>query len=203
MTERVKVFFVEPTDRVKISLRRFSWSTKHECESSNLSYCNAVVPIGEAQAIYSSDGYLKEQPMVSHEDPRWPKRCSACARPFDEKDPWQVWQDHVYIDIQTGRCWPLRELPPGACYDAHWYPWKGPDGRSLTVILPDGTPWCIDGRANNCTMPKDDVHKCWVRHGKPEDGTLHIDKAGNTCAAGAGSIATPKYHGFLHNGYLT
>lgn len=61
----------------------------------------------------------------------------------------------------------------------------------------------IDGRASNCTMPDDNVHKCWVRHGRPEDGTLHVDKNGNTCAAGAGSIATPNFHGFLHNGDLS
>ena len=34
------------------------------------------------------------------------------------------------------------------------------------------------------------------------DGTLHVDKNGVTCAAGAGSIALPNLHGFLHNGHL-
>lgn len=98
-------------------------------------------------------------------------------------------------------------LPPGACYDEegwHDVPSQcGPDGRSLVVVLPTGMHWQIDSRATNCTMPKDEVHKCWVRHGKPEDGTLHVDKNGYTCAAGAGSIAVPGYHGFLHNGHLT
>ena len=51
-------------------------------------------------------------------------------------------------------------------------------------------------------MKTDNVHKCWVRHGRPEDGTLHVDKNGKTCAAGAGSILTSKWHGFLHNGHL-
>lgn len=44
-------------------------------------------------------------------------------------------------------------------------------------------------------------HKCWVRHGEPPD--LHVDKAGVTCNAGAGSILSGDYHGFLHNGFLT
>lgn len=57
--------------------------------------------------------------------------------------------------------------------------------------------------ASNCTMPDDKNHKCWVRHGRPEDGTLHVDKNGHTCAAGAGSIVAGNYHGFLHNGHLT
>ena len=52
-------------------------------------------------------------------------------------------------------------------------------------------------------MPGDDVHRCWVRHGRPEDGTLHVDKNGQTCAAGAGSIQTHNWHGFLHNGVLS
>jgi len=78
----------------------------------------------------------------------------------------------------------------------------GPDGRTLIVRCPDGHDWIIDSRASNCTKKDDNAHWCWVRHGKPEDGTLHVDKNGNTCAAGAGSIDTGKWHGFLHNGEL-
>lgn len=77
----------------------------------------------------------------------------------------------------------------------------GDDGRSLVVRCPDGHDWMIDSRASNCTLPKNDTHHCWVRHGKPEDGTLHVDKNGATCAAGAGSIG--KWHGFLHGGRFT
>lgn len=97
------------------------------------------------------------------------------------------------------------KLPPGACYDSpHYHDWRtGPDGRSLSVVLPNGDHWFIDNRASNCTKPEDKIHRCWIRHGRPEDGTLHVDKAGDTCTAGAGSIAVDGYHGFLHNGYLT
>lgn len=98
-------------------------------------------------------------------------------------------------------------LPAGACYDATWLhhlkPHCGPDGRSLHVVLPDGHHWNIDGRASNCSLLADTTHKCWVRHGSPESGDLHVDKDGITCAAGAGSIATDRYHGFLHRGHLT
>lgn len=91
-------------------------------------------------------------------------------------------------------------LPVGAVWAVKYGP-KGPDGRSLYCMTPKGQ-WCIDGRANNCTMPDDNVHRCWVRSGKPEDGTLHIGKDGNTCEAGAGSIKIGDYHGFLHHGIL-
>lgn len=76
------------------------------------------------------------------------------------------------------------------------------DGRVLICRLPDRHDWVIDSRANNCTLPLDDKHWCWVRQGRPEDGSLHITKQGRTCSAGAGSIATPGYHGFLRHGRL-
>lgn len=47
-------------------------------------------------------------------------------------------------------------------------------------------------------------HRCWVRHGDAKNGVVHVDKAGVTCNAGAGSIISPDgWHGFLHNGHLT
>jgi hypothetical protein len=73
-----------------------------------------------------------------------------------------------------------------------------PCARHLTAVTPDGHWWDIDGRANNCTMKSDKRHRCWVRHGEPPHIT--VDKAGLTCAAGAGSIQTPSWHGFLSNG---
>lgn len=98
------------------------------------------------------------------------------------------------------------DLPPGAIYlndGEHWR--KGPDGLSITVVCPDGWHWSPDSRASNCTRKDDEIHRCWVRHGDPKLGNLHVDKVGNTCAAGAGSILTgrtPCWHGFLHNGHL-
>lgn len=80
----------------------------------------------------------------------------------------------------------------------HYAP--GPDGRTLFVQTPGGV-WNIDSRGSNCTLPDDDEHRCWVRHGVPPEIT--VDKVGKTCAAGAGSILIGDYHGFLQNGYLT
>lgn len=84
--------------------------------------------------------------------------------------------------------------------------WSNCDGRHLCCLVPDGHRyhiWNIDGRARNCTMKDDRLHRCWVRHGDPSiPGQLHVDKAGLTCAAGAGSILTSTWHGFLHHGEL-
>lgn len=76
----------------------------------------------------------------------------------------------------------------------------GPDGRTLFVQTPGGT-WDIDGRANNCGLPSDNIHFCWVRHGTPP--MITVNKQGRTCKAGGGSIALGKYHGHLTKGQLT
>lgn len=98
------------------------------------------------------------------------------------------------------------QLPIGACWECQPFvygdtAWAGADGKAICCVLPGGHHWHIDSRASNCTMPNDNVHRCWVRHstiGEP----IHVDKAGVTCAAGAGSIAVPGWHGFLHHGIL-
>jgi hypothetical protein len=91
--------------------------------------------------------------------------------------------------------------------------------------------WLIDGQASNCTMPCKNCdrpysdhwarsqgerqfecpryegvdqgdHRCWVRHGDPRTGKITVDKSGNTCGAGAGSIMIGGWHGHLVHGQL-
>ena len=92
---------------------------------------------------------------------------------------------------------------PGAMWfeETAWDGWTGPDGKALYVVCPNKHVWCIDSRASNCTKSADDEHRCWIRHGTPPNVT--VDKAGLTCAAGAGSIQCGDYHGFLRNGAFT
>lgn len=112
----------------------------------------------------------------------------------------------IYRRADTGELVTLGTAPVGAMWDATWFndaaAYTGADGISLVVRTPGGT-WMVDSRASNCTMPNDDIHKCWVRHGDPRTGDVHVDKNGVTCQAGGGSILTGSYHGFLHGGYLT
>lgn len=120
------------------------------------------------------------------------------ARPYGKLDRLHNWLSNV--DDQ-GR--PFPEPPDGEGKRCRLIErLNKQDGRVLICRLPDRTDWVIDSRANNCTLPLDDKHWCWVRTGRPEDGTLHISKGGRTCSAGAGSIATPGYHGFLRHGRL-
>lgn len=106
----------------------------------------------------------------------------------------------------------LAEAPAGAMWDAPWmhdhgtltggFLLGGPnvDGRFIIVRLPNGHDWMIDSRASNCTLPNDNDHRCWIRHGEPPK--LTVDKNGKTCNAGAGSIRGGNWHGFLRNGEL-
>lgn len=127
---------------------------------------------------------------------------------FQASDPWQLFQELLYRRTDTGIEAPLRDLPVGAMWDAWWLPdWhRGPDGICLLVKTPGGD-WMVDGEASNCTDPSAQhdgkrTHFCWIRHGDPRSGTVHVDKAGPTCAAGAGSIMIGGWHGFLTQGVL-
>lgn len=136
----------------------------------------------------------------------------------------QTWIDTLYKGAPDGNLYTWDSAPIGAMRDADWLhrftcpvennEYVGPDGIALQVKTPAGE-WQVDSQASNCTrtqraaVPGEPgwtmftrTHYCWVRHGDPRTGDVHVDKAGNTCAAGAGSILIGKWHGFLHNGYL-
>lgn len=141
------------------------------------------------------------------DDPVWPVACEHCGAAFNEANSRRSSGSRTIMKrADTGEEMPDK-LPVGAVFENDWVAdipsyRRGPDGRVLIVVTPGGH-WEIDSRASNCTMPTDNEHRCWVRHGRPEDGSLHVDKNGHTCAAGAGSIICGNYHGFLHNGFLT
>jgi hypothetical protein len=153
-------------------------------------------------------------------DSRWPEKCDGCGKTWAELgvDPKrQVSCDRLY-DTETG------ELSPGCMFWSDWEHWEEPvtgrsrdgvtttykvptacphgwsncDGRHLHAITPDGHEWDVDGRASNCNRQEDQEHRCWVRTGEPPNVTA--GKGGNTCSAGAGSIAAPNWHGFLRAG---
>ncbi len=145
------------------------------------------------------------------DSPGWsaaPKNC-ACGAPFTSDDLHGRGSPR-YRRLDNGE--EIRgKLPPGALYVAgglgdekdYYKGMRGADGLCVVCVLPDptGTHWYIDSQATNCTRKDDETHRCWVRHGTV-GGTIHVDKNGDTCQAGAGSIAVPGYHGFLHNGEL-
>jgi hypothetical protein len=100
---------------------------------------------------------------------------------------------------------PSGNLEPGCLYWHFNYTeggkgsqWDNDEQKHLIAVCPDGFHWDIDSRASNCTMKHDRTHRCWIRHGEPPNVT--VDKNGHSCNAGAGSIQTPKWHGYLQVG---
>lgn len=129
---------------------------------------------------------------VIHDGP-W--LCDHCKQPFEADTGGRLY------DTPSG------ELEPGCLFWSNDIPenyyWDNHKGAHLCAILPNGHHWNIDSRASNCGKPKDRTHRCWVRVG--EAPNVHIDKRGETCDAGAGSIWSnqgepDEWHGFLHHG---
>lgn len=145
-------------------------------------------------------------------NPAWPTACEACGEAFSDDDGRAVNQEPWYVSPGRGQ-WTIADLPAGAMYDATWHhdkyrgpsSWCGDDGISLMVVCPPGAAlhahWCVDGPANNCTR-KDEPHRCWCRTGDPRAANVTVGKDCDTCSAGAGSIQTADWHGFLRSGAL-
>lgn len=215
----VQTFWLEPTDQVAVGLRRYKSSEGGGFDCPH-GYHSALAYTGVEPASFRDTEYsrrvLEIRPEAPHDDNRWPTTCEHCDYAFTPDDHWQDWQELIWRRTDTGELRVLHTNAPadsigvpaaevGACWDAYWIPenWrKNPDGIYLMVRLPDLHDWAVDSRASNCGSPDDDVHQCWVRHGDPRECKVTVDKNGNTCSAGAGSIASPNWHGFLRGGQL-
>lgn len=210
----VQTFWLEPTEQVAVGLRRYTVGEGgFDCAHG---HHRALVYTGREPAIYDDrDGRrvrLNGLTDVPRDDPAWPTKCEDCAYEFTAEDHWQRWTELLWERTDTGELRVLHQnaqapgapsAEPGASWDAWWMPFqRNPDGIYLMVRLPDGHDWTVDSRASNCTLPHDGEHRCWVRHGDPRECKVTVDKDGLSCSAGAGSIASPKWHGFLRNGVL-
>lgn len=218
----VQCFLLKPTDLHEYKLRRYEYSAQGTCPGK-YRYHNADVVIGQ--------GPEPKDDNFDRADPRWPTKCDYCEYQFIPSDNWQFNYHHLYIRSDTGEMTTWRNAPVGAILFADWLTYcQGPDGRTVMVKAPDkpdgsGDPheWTIEGRASNCDSPcvncgvpyvnhyaqrpdcsyKDSrpTHRCWCRHG--EAPNLTVDKNGDTCGAGGGSLLTHGgWHGFLRNGIL-
>lgn len=125
-----------------------------------------------------------------------PYLCDKCGKEFNPSQGSQIY-DTPSGEPEPGCLFWNTSIPENYYWDNH----KGPH---LMVVCPNGSRWCIDSRASNCDMPDDRTHRCWVWHGDPEKGEIHVDKNGHTCGAGGGSIwvdqgTSKEYHGMLQN----
>jgi hypothetical protein len=191
MGSRIQCFMLEPTQRVRIKLRRFTH--KDTCSSGPMQGHDASVLLpgpdvaGSWPARIGADGYLQsyEDLKPPADDPRWATVCEQCGAALPAETIFQVFQEQLYRRADTGEEVTLRDAPPGAMHDAAWDPAKGPDGRALYVCLPPNgglNYWHVDGPSSNGPG--------WMRTGVPPLVTANP------------SILTPRYHGFLRNGWL-
>lgn len=214
-----KVFWLEPTERERVWLRRFVPSDRKPGCPLPHGYHDAVDFLKDRSARDELDSD-SDYDRPSDESPLWPELC-ACGYKFQPDDKRQVFNQHLYSGAPDGKFYTLRDAPIGAMWDAEWYRsrggggmFTGPDGLCLVVKTPGGD-WMVDAEATNCTMTqyeqvdkntrrwKGRTHYCWPRKGDPRTGMVDVRKEhGRTCGAGAGSIQLGKYHGFLSNGFL-
>lgn len=203
---RIACFFLQETNDVSVYLRRYTTTFKEGTCPLHNGYHNASIHIENEPVERSTRGYINNsgKPGPAHNDPRWPMSC-ACGYVFSEEDEWQRDTHLLYKRLDTGEEIILRNAPSGAMWYAWWFDdmYKPQLEHCLVVKTPGNRDWIIDGQASNCTIPDDKMqekHHCWVLHGEPPNVT--IDKQGTTCSAGAGSVQSGNWHGFLRNGFL-
>ncbi len=204
MYPATQTIWLEPTGTVEVGLRRYHspGGGGFDCTAG---YHSALVIIGTTLDARDGRGSRTAVEPRPHDDPRWPTTCEkGCGYTFTDEDRWQDWSDSLYKRSDNGERVTLRTAPPGSTWDAWWMPesFRGSDGVALVVRCPNGRDWSVDAESSNCTR-KGETHACWVRHGDPRECRLTVDKNGDTCAAGAGSILAGDYHGFLQHGVLT
>jgi hypothetical protein len=200
---RIKCFWMDALPEVRYWLRAYETMKDAPCPLGS-SYHNAMTHLKDGPIeYYEAHGHKLYNKVDEPEMPQrsaFPALCK-CGHVFGPSAVRHVFHRQLFKRADTGEKLTTDDAPVGAMWNAWWEAEhrSGADGMSLTVKTPGGD-WCIDARCSNCTKPNDRVHKCWIRHGAPPDIT--VDKNGVTCAAGAGSIVMPGYHGFLRNGYL-
>lgn len=187
MSEPVKCVWYDRAPKIKRELRRFA--TNRECPVHMPGRCGCCDNFVFMDVIPWEAPIIAVQEMPPKDDPRWPTECDRCGYKFADTDTWQVFCDSIYRNSETGEEHFLREIPIGAMYDSHWLPenHKGPDGVALTVVLPDRTPWVVDGSAYHSGTA---TPRAWKRTGAIPKVTA------------SPSIRTPRYHGNLIDGVL-
>lgn len=192
----IRTFLIEPSEFVQFAVVRVS--------KGRLCDLHPTVPCYARWVAYEGPADAEKTAQLSHSifsNPAlWPGSCDRCGKHFSHEDSISTGENHVYTNADRTWFGLLSEAPPGAMWWATWMDEFMPHQlEHVLVVKTPGGEWTPDARCSNCTRPNEE-HWCWVLHGPLENVT--VDKQGNTCAAGAGSIAQPNYHGFLRNGTL-
>ena len=187
---KIRCFFLEPSDQVEQSLRRFVFSSREKCPLP-WGYLNAATLIGRCHKAETTDVHGDVWP---HADPRWPKAC-GCGYVFTDADEWQYNPTSLYRRLDTDELVTLADAPVGAMWNAYWFRGmvgyqEGPDGLLLCVKTPGGD-WLVDGPASDGDQSK----PAWTRTGVAR-------AAAPTLTVRPSIVAGKGYHGFLTDGWL-
>lgn len=189
MSSRIECFWMEPVELGRHDLRRYQRLDDYSaatCPENRMRHHDTTVILGDETLPFDPQGLLGYgRDDVPHDDPRWPRACHVCGAPFLDEDYWQHNVIRFFKGAPDGKLYTTRDMPPGAMYDAEWWPRKGPDGITLAVVLPPHG-------GDDVWMPDTGPHgqSPWTRTGT-------IPKV--TCSP---SILTPRYHGWLRDGWL-
>lgn len=196
----VRCFWLEETEWAQVWLRRYVFSDDKKCAASGYGYHNASERIDDhlirhsEPCDYNPGRFYLASIEHPRSDRRWPTQC-ACGYEFADGDEWQVNQRPLYCD--NGFCrYTLEGAPAGAMWDAWWMSdfYRGPDRISLTVRLPGGFDWPVDG-------PSWSEGKMQNPHGWPRSGAIPNVTARPSILVPA-TASRPGYHGFLTDGVL-
>jgi hypothetical protein len=209
----IQCFVIEPTGRAEYWLHRSTNYTDAQgnkipervCPKSSYGGGHFARALAGIVSIYQDEEGLWRVPpdddegLPDHSDPRWPQECK-CGYRFQESDGWSAGTQTLYRRPAAGQEFKIRDAPPGAMWYADWMklskdqqyegPGKfiGPDGHCLSVMLPDGQDWIVDGPASNGPG--------WTRTGTPPNVTA-TPSIGRTREDGSWI-----YHGWLRDGKL-
>jgi hypothetical protein len=194
----IECFMVEPTRRAGQWLRRFTYGTEggDKVCPADLGH-DAQVRIEDGVLVLNKWGWYGCAEDWPHDDPRWPVTCEQCGYTFTEDDPRQLACRRIFVRPETGQEYTLyygesSDLPPGAMYyaadDDMESRWRGPEGKTLKVVLPDNSTWCIDGPSVSGNG--------WQRTGIPPKITVTPGILSNKEQDGQ------RYLGFLRDGFL-
>lgn len=184
----IQCFFLEPSDAVEESLRRFVFY-----RGENPITCVGGKGYHDAEVVIGTQPWTPDAVSADdfdHKDPRWPQVC-ACGYRFMPDDAWQHNMTRLYVRKDTGERMTLSAASPGAMWYADWFPdelKRAPDGRVLILKTPGGD-WNVDAKSTNGDG--------WTRTGTPPNVT-----ANPSILIGKRADGSWHYHGWLRDGKL-
>ncbi len=185
MGQTIPCFLLEPTNRGRRALRRYS-TKAGPCPAHGLH--DAEQPIDEADLEgVGPGGEYRGYFEAAADDPRYPAACS-CGYVFDDDDARQANVSRLYRRSDTGAMVTLGEAPVGAMWFADWYPssFDSPKhaergGGPHLILKTPGGDWDIDAISSNGSG--------WMRTGT---APAIVASPSILCENGRA-----KYHGFL------